>query len=220
MKAVVLLSGGLDSTVVLALALEKGRECYAVSFNYGQRHWVELEYAQKIANHYGVSHCVLTIDPNSFANADSSLISDHRVPKHRSIQEIAANRIPNTYVPARNTLFMAYSMAQAEILDAQEIHVGSNAMDFGPYPDCRPVFYHHFQQVINVGTRQALNGSPPTLVTPLIHWDKKDIFEQGCRLNIPFSLTFSCYDPTPKGEVCEHCDACILRAYAFIPDKD
>ncbi|MGA8163943.1 MAG: 7-cyano-7-deazaguanine synthase QueC [Waddliaceae bacterium] len=213
MKTVILLSGGLDSCVVLAMALEKKRECYAVSFDYGQHHRIELAYAQKIARHYGVSHRVLSIDPHAFQH--SSLISGHHIPKQRSVQEISIDETPATYVPARNTLFIAYAIGQAEILDAQEIHIGVNAMDSGPYPDCRPAFFHRFQQVINIATRQAFEGAPPHLLTPLIHWDKREIVKEGRRLNVPFFLTFSCYDPTPKGDPCECCDACVLRSYAF-----
>lgn len=212
-KAIVLLSGGLDSSVLLALALKQGRECYALSFDYGQRHRVELEFAQKIALHYNVSQRIIHIDSSIFKI--SSLVSDISVPKNRSKEEIANGKIPNTYVPARNTLFLAYAMGQAEMLNAQEIYAGPNAFDAGPYPDCTPAFIQAFQGVLNVATKQAVEGTPPRLLTPLINWDKAEIIRQGMALNVPLHMTFSCYDPLPTKEPCGVCDACILRADAF-----
>ncbi|MFQ5730036.1 MAG: 7-cyano-7-deazaguanine synthase QueC [Waddliaceae bacterium] len=209
MKAVVLLSGGLDSAVVLTLALEKGRECIAISFDYGQRHRIELEYAKKLARHYCVPHHIIDIDRNCCAN--SSLVSGGEVPKNRSTEEIENEGIPNTYVPARNTLFLAYATGQAEIYNAQEIYAGPNLLDRKPYPDCRPEFYQAFQGVINLASKQAMEGNPPRLLTPLIDWDKKEIVEQARKLKVPLHLTFSCYDPTPQGRPCHQCDACLLR---------
>lgn len=212
-KAIVLLSGGLDSAVLLALALKQGRECYALSFDYGQRHRIELEYAQKIALHYNVSQRIIHIDSSVFKS--SSLVSDISVPRNRSKEEIASGKIPNTYVPARNTLFLAYAMGQAEMLNAQEIYAGPNALDAGPYPDCTPAFIQAFQGVLNVATKQAVEGTSPRLLTPLINWDKAEIIRQGMALNVPLHMTFSCYDPLPTKEPCGVCDACILRAGAF-----
>lgn len=212
-KAVIQLSGGLDSSVTLALALKQGRECFAIGFDYGQRHRVELEHAQKIASHYNVSFRVIHIDSTLFKI--SSLVSDIPVPKNRSEKEIGNGKIPNTYVPARNTLFLAYAMGMAELLNAQEIHAGPNALDAAPYPDCRPAFIHAFQGVLNVGTKQAVEGAPPKLITPLIYWDKAEIIRQGMALNVPLHLTFSCYDPLPTKEPCGVCDACTLRADGF-----
>lgn len=209
MKAIILLSGGLDSAVVLALALEKGRECLAISFDYGQRHRIELEYAKKLAQHYGIPHHVIHMGKNCFAN--SSLVSKETVPKNRSMEAIKNGDTPNTYVPARNTLFLALATAQAEIFNAQEIYAGPNLLDRKPYPDCRPEFYQAFQSVINLASKQAVEGNPPHLLTPLIDWNKKEIVEQGTRLKVPFHLTFSCYDPTPDSEPCLQCDACLLR---------
>ncbi len=212
-KAVVLLSGGLDSTIILASALKNGRECYALGFDYGQRHRVELEYAQKIAHHYGVSLRTIKIDSCIFKT--SSLVSDIDVPQNRSVEEISDGTIPNTYVPARNTLFLAYAMGQAELLNAKEIYAGPNALDAAPYPDCTPIFIQAFQGVLNVATKQAVEGSPPCLLTPLINWDKCDIIRHGMALNVPMHMTFSCYDPLPTKEACSICDACILRADGF-----
>jgi len=213
MKAIVLLSGGLDTAVVLALALEKGRECIAISFDYGQRHKIELDYARKIAKYYGVTQQVITIDPSFFAN--SSLVFQDDVPKNRSSKQIANGGIPSTYVPARNTLFLAYAIGQAEIFDAQEIYVGPNRLDYTPYPDCRPAFHDAFQAVINLATKQAMHGKPPQLLTPLIKWDKKEIIKQALKLKVPIDMTFSCYDPTSAGQACLNCDACCLRSEAL-----
>lgn len=212
-QAVVLLSGGLDSTVMLAWALKQGRKCHALSFDYGQRHRVELEHAEKIALHYNVNIQLIHIDSRIFKS--SSLVSDIPIPKNRSQDEISRGKIPNTYVPARNTLFLAYAMALAELLNAQEIYAGPNALDAVPYPDCRPAFIQAFQGVINVATKQAIEGTSPRLLTPLINWNKKEIIRQGMALDVPLHMTFSCYDPLPTKEPCQVCDACILRADGF-----
>ncbi|BBI16679.1 7-cyano-7-deazaguanine synthase QueC [Neochlamydia sp. S13] len=216
-RAIVLLSGGLDSTVILALALAQGRECYALSFDYGQRHRIELTHASKIATYYQVKHCIVQIDSRVFKS--SSLVSDLAVPKNRSKEDIGSGKTPNTYVPARNTLFLAYAMGQAEILDAQEIYLGANALDAPSYPDCTLSYIQAFQQVLNVGTKQAAEGNAPQLLTPLIHWDKAEIIRQGIALDVPMHMTFSCYDPTPQQKPCGQCDACILRAHGFVAAK-
>lgn len=210
MKAVLLFSGGLDSTVMLAMALQLGRECNALSFDYGQRHRVELEAAKQIAQYYGISHRIIQIDKAAFSS--SALVSNAALPKGRNPQEIALGGIPSTYVPARNTLFLAYALGQAEILGAQEIHVGFNAMDRLPYPDCCPEFVDAFQALIQVATKQSVQGQAPRLVTPLINMDKTAIIRQGKLLQAPLHLSFSCYDPTPQGQPCRQCDACVLRA--------
>jgi 7-cyano-7-deazaguanine synthase len=214
MKAIVLLSGGLDSTVVLALALEKKRECVALSFDYGQRHLIELTYAKKIASFYGIAHRVIKIDSNAFDR--SSLVKELSVPKDRDLNQIASSGIPNTYVPARNTLFLAYAAGQAEMVNAREIYAGPNLLDRNPYPDCRPGFYKAFQEVLNVATKQASDGNPPTLLTPLINMNKKAIVQESRRLQIPIHLTFSCYDPSKDGTACQRCDACQIRLDAFL----
>lgn len=209
MKAIILLSGGLDSTVMMAIALKNDRECHAISFDYGQRHKCELEHAKAVAAHYNVPHKIITIDPSCFDN--SSLVSSMTVPKNRKLTEMNNGKIPNTYVPARNTLFLAYALGQAEIQCAQEIYAGMNALDSLPYPDCRPEFVNAFQGLMNVATKQAVEGNPPKLVTPLLHWNKTEIIQQGMLLKAPIHLTWSCYDPSPKKDPCGSCDACILR---------
>lgn len=213
MKAIILLSGGLDSTVILAQAVKQGRQCIALSFDYGQRHKVELKSAEKIAAYYRVPHRILSIDPSSFAN--SALVSSIAVPKDRSIEEISNSGVPNTYVPARNTLFLSYAVCQAEILEAQEIYVGFNAMDRNPYPDCRPEYLEAFQSLINLATKQGIEGRAPQLKAPLINLDKIGILKEGLALGAPIHLTFSCYDPSSNGAQCGHCDACMLREKAI-----
>lgn len=208
MRAIVLFSGGLDSTVTLAMALNRGRDCLGLSFDYGQRHKIELDAAKVIAKHYGIQHRIIKIDPTAFGQ--SSLVSNMEVPKNRTPTEIESQGIPSTYVPARNTLFLAYALGQAEILGADEIYIGCNVLDNLPYPDCRPEFIEAFQGLINVVTK-----NPPRLIAPLINWDKKKIVQEGMDLDAPLEQTFSCYDPTPKGEPCHQCDACRLRFEAF-----
>ena len=212
-KAIVLLSGGLDSTVALAIAKESGRECIAISFNYGQRHRIELEYSKQVAAFYSIPQRIVTIDPFLFMS--SSLSMEGNVPTNRTLEEIASGGIPSTYVPARNTLFLAYATAFAEIYQAQEIYVGMNADDQYGYPDCRPAYIAAFQGLLDVATKQSTTGSPPLLVTPLVKMTKKEIVAEGIRLKAPLSITWSCYAPTKTEEVCEVCDACTLRTAAF-----
>jgi 7-cyano-7-deazaguanine synthase len=213
MKSLVLFSGGVDSTVALAIALSEGRKCYALSFNYGQRHQIELDAAKTIAAHYHVPHQIITIDPTPFAN--SSLVNfDLLVAQNRSTDEIATSGIPNTYVPGRNTLFLAYALSMAEALEAQEIVIGANAMDASPYPDCRPEYFDAFQGLANIATKQAVEGRGPKISTPLLFWNKSEIVQKGKDLNAPLKITISCYSPN-KNKPCEHCDACILRNQAF-----
>lgn len=216
-RAIILLSGGLDSTVILAQALNLGRECYAIGFNYGQRHVIELEHAKKIAAHYRIPFKIFHLDSTIFKS--SALISSEGIlPKERTPQEISsqkASNIPSSYVPARNTLFLAYAMGQAELLNAEEIYAGPNALDAVPYPDCRPAFIQAFQGILNVATKQAVEGNPPKLLTPLIHWNKVEIIRQGFLLEAPLHMTFSCYDPINSKDPCKLCDACVLRADGF-----
>ena len=210
MKAVILLSGGIDSAVALALALEKERECYALSFDYQQRHRKELQSAQQVADYYKVPHRIIAIDPTPFSS--SALVSEKSIYKNRTLDEISVSQIiPNTYVPARNTLFMAYALGLAEILEAQEIYIGSNALDYRPYPDCRPEFFEALQMLFRLATKQAVEGAPPVPIAPLLYWNKTKIVQEGQRLKVPFEMTFSCYDPTPDGLHCTQCDACQLR---------
>lgn len=213
MKAIILLSGGMDSTVALAVAKSRGKECFALSFDYGQRHRIELEYAKQVAVHYGIPQKIIFLDPALFVG--STLMTAEKVPTNRTLEEMAAGGIPSTYVPARNTLFLAYATAFAEVCNAQEIYVGMNADDQHGYPDCRPAFIDAFQGLLNVATKQSTTGTAPLLVTPLIGMNKKDIVNEGIRLGAPLSLTWSCYAPTTSATTCGRCDACTLRDTAF-----
>lgn len=214
-KAIILFSGGVDSTVLLALALSRGLECHTISFDYGQRHICELDAAAQIANYYGVSNQRIKIDVQTFEAPSikkSSLISTQlEVPQHRSLDEIARSGIPNTYVPARNTLFLSYALAICETRDAQEIHYGANAVDHSGYPDCRIEYVQAFQQMVNCATQQAVEKSPPQIVTPLIDMSKREIFDLAFSLKAPLKLSWSCYQPTADQKPCGACDACILR---------
>lgn len=212
MKSIILLSGGIDSTVLMAHANLAGRECYAVSFDYGQRHRVELESAKAVANYYGASHRIIKIDPGAFSG--SSLVNEVNVPKNRTVEQMNRSGIPSTYVPARNTLFLSYAAGQAEILGAQEIYFGPNAMDYHCYPDCRESYIQAFQEVLNCATKQAIQSGGPKLITPLIHLDKSQIIQLGKQLGAPLELTMSCYDPQ-NGKHCRVCDACTIRFAAF-----
>lgn len=212
-KAIVLISGGIDSAVILAQAIKDGRVCSTLSFDYSQRHRLELRAAQAIARFYNVPHQIIKVDCSAFAR--SSLASAKKIPQNRSSAEIAKAGIPSTYVPGRNTLFLAYAMGQAEMMDASEIYYGPNAMDYVPYPDCRPEFIHAFQQVLNVATQQAQNGKAPKLVAPLVHMRKEQILTLAHALKVPLELTLSCYDPTSLSHHCGICDACVLRKEAF-----
>jgi len=212
-KAVLLLSGGLDSTTLLALATSEGYAIHALSFRYGQRHAAELAAAQKIAERYSVvQHVVTDIDLRVFGG--SALTADIDVPKDRAMNGDAA--IPVTYVPARNTIFLAFALAWAEVLGAAEIFIGVNALDYSGYPDCRPEFIEAFEKMARLATRSGVEGTAPvTIRTPLIDLSKKEIIELGLKLGVDYSMTTSCYDPGAAGEACGHCDACQLRLRGF-----
>lgn len=212
-KAVLLLSGGLDSTTLLALAKREGYAIHALSFSYGQRHSAELAAARKIAAHYGVvQHVVADIDLRMFGG--SALTADIDVPRDRPID--SANDIPVTYVPARNTIFLSFALAWAEVLEASDIFIGVNALDYSGYPDCRPEFIAAFQQMARLATRAGVEGNTPvTIRTPLINMSKREIIERGLSLGVDYSMTTSCYDPGSNGEACGHCDACLLRLKGF-----
>jgi 7-cyano-7-deazaguanine synthase len=212
--AVVLLSGGLDSAVTLAIARGLGFHCHALSFDYGQRHRVELTAAANVAAHLGVaSHRLAVIDLRAFGG--SALTADLDVPKDRDESQMAAD-IPVTYVPARNTIFLSYALALAEVLDARDIFIGVNALDYSGYPDCRPQYIQAFEHLANLATRAAVQGHPLTIHAPLLHWTKVQIIRRGLELGVNFALTHSCYDPDPTtGQACGHCDACLLRGRAF-----
>ena len=217
MRAVILLSGGLDSATVLALARAEGRECHALSITYGQRHAVELEAAKRVAASLGVAeHVVHSLDLRVFGA--SALTGDIDVPK----DAVGAPGIPVTYVPARNTIFLSLALGYAEARDAQEIWIGVNALDYSGYPDCRPEFIDAFQQVIWKGTRSGVEHGEPRLVAPLLHMTKAEIIRRGTELGVDYSITHSCYDPAEDGRACAHCDSCLLRRKGFadagVPD--
>ena len=213
-SAVVLLSGGLDSSTCLALAREQGFRCFALSFAYGQRHAQELAAARRVAQALGVErHLTLELDLRPIGG--SALTADIPVPKGRAVQEMAAG-VPVTYVPARNTLFLSLAVAWAETLEATDIFIGVNALDYSGYPDCRPEFIAAFQRVANLGTRLGAElGGRFTIHTPLIRLSKAEIVAQGLRLGLDYGLTHSCYDPGPEGLACGRCDSCLLRRKGF-----
>jgi 7-cyano-7-deazaguanine synthase len=213
-KAVVLLSGGLDSTTTLALASDAGFLLYALTFRYGQRHAVEVEAAKRIAARFGAAeHKIVDIDLRHFGG--SALTADLAVPKGRSTDEMA-HGIPITYVPARNTIFLAYALAWAEILECGHIFIGVNALDYSGYPDCRPEFIEAFERLANLATKTAVEGKLPLKMhTPLLRMTKGEIVRAGQALGVDYSLTTSCYDPGPDGAACGTCDSCLLRLKGF-----
>jgi 7-cyano-7-deazaguanine synthase len=214
MKAVCLLSGGLDSATCLAYARREGFECYALSFDYGQRHRIELEAAGRIANALGAAdHRVAKIDLRVFGH--SALTDEIEVPKGRD-ETAMGHGIPITYVPARNTIFLSFALAWAEVLEASDIYIGVNALDYSGYPDCRPEFIEAFERMSNLATKAGVEGRTRIRIrTPLIQLSKADIVRLGRELNVPFALTHSCYDPDSQGGACGACDSCLLRAKGF-----
>jgi 7-cyano-7-deazaguanine synthase len=212
--AVVLLSGGLDSTTVAAIAQQQGFAVHALSFDYGQNHRVELEFAKRVAGKLGVrEHTVVKVDLRAFGG--SALTSDVAVPKHRTPEAIG-HGVPVTYVPARNTVFLALALARAESLGATDIFIGVNALDYSGYPDCRPEFIEAFERMANLGTKIGTeDGQRIRIHTPLIAMTKQQIIEQGLKLGVDYSMTTTCYDPSPTGEACGACDACLLRLKGF-----
>ena len=214
MPAVVLLSGGLDSATVLAEATRLGFRCHTLSFDYGQRHAIELERAREIASRLRAArHEILTIDLRRFGG--SALTADIEVPKERTLEQMTS-RIPVTYVPARNTIFLSFALAWAETLAASDIFIGVNALDYSGYPDCRPEYIEAFERMANLATQAGVEGRQRlTVHTPLIRLSKADIIRRGIELGVDFALTSSCYDPGASGEPCNACDACLLRAKGF-----
>ena len=212
-RAVVLVSGGLDSATTLAIARAEGFTPYALSFDYGQRHKFELEAARKVcAAHHVARHIVLQIDLRGFGG--SALTSDLPVPKNRT-PEVMDSGIPITYVPARNTVFLSFAVGWGEVLEAYDLFIGVNAVDYSGYPDCRPEFIHAFEHLARLATRAGVEGRPLTIHTPLISLSKADIIRLGLSLGLDYGLTHSCYDPLPSGVACRHCDSCRLRAAGF-----
>jgi 7-cyano-7-deazaguanine synthase len=212
MKAIVLLSGGLDSTTTLAMAKNEGYDVVALSFRYGQRHEVELERAARIAANNGVRHVICDIDLRSVGG--SALTSDLGVPKHRTTEAMAEG-IPVTYVPARNTIFLSFALAWCEVLGASDIFIGVNAIDYSGYPDCRPEFIGAFEQVARLGTKAGVEGTPFRIHTPLISMTKAEIIATGMRLGVDYAETSTCYEPRSDGAACGSCDACLLRLKGF-----
>lgn len=212
-KAVVLLSGGLDSTTVLALAKAEGYQCYCLSFAYGQRQEVELERARDTARRYGaIDHLVLRGDLDRIGG--SALTTELAVPKGRGFEEMDA-AIPVTYVPGRNTLFLSYAMAWAEVVGATDIFIGVNALDYSGYPDCRPEFLAAFEKMANLATKVGVEGRKLAIRAPLMEMTKKEIIQKGIALGVDYSLTHSCYDPDSQGRACGGCDSCLLRLKGF-----
>jgi 7-cyano-7-deazaguanine synthase len=213
-KAVCLLSGGLDSATCLALARREGYECYALSFDYGQRHRVELDAAARVAEALGAArHIVARIGLDAFGG--SALTAAIEVPKGRSAEEMGG-AIPVTYVPARNTIFLSFALAWAEVLGTGDIFIGVNALDYSGYPDCRPEFIEAYERMANLATKAGVEGTARVRIrTPLLKLSKAEIVKLGHELGLPFGLTHSCYDPGPGGRPCGACDACLLRRKGF-----
>jgi 7-cyano-7-deazaguanine synthase len=209
--ALVLLSGGLDSATTLAIARADGFDPIALSFRYGQRHAVELEAARRVAAAAGAcEHTIIDIDLRVLGG--SALTADIAVPKDR---DLAAGGIPITYVPARNTVFLAYALALAEVRESQDIYIGVNAVDYSGYPDCRPEYIAAFERMAGLATRAGVEGRPVRIHTPLIHLSKMEIIRRGLALGVDYGSTRSCYDPDDAGRGCGHCDSCRLRLAAF-----
>lgn len=218
-RAVILLSGGLDSTTCLAIARKQGFDLFALTVNYGQRHVFELQSAKNVALSLDIEkHSVLDIDLAQFGG--SALTDDIEVPKDRVESEMA--NIPATYVPARNTVLLSMALARAETLDSFDIFIGVNALDYSGYPDCRPEYIESFERTANLATKAGVSGKNFHIHTPLINMTKAEIIKSGTKLGVDYGLTFSCYDPQETGAPCGHCDACILRLKGFkeagIPD--
>lgn len=213
-KAIVLLSGGMDSATTAAIALDRGFDVHALTFRYGQRHQAELEAAGRVAERLGIRrHLVLDIDLRGFGG--SALTGNLAVPKDTPVEEIG-QRIPVTYVPARNTIFLSFALAWAEVLGASDIFLGANALDFSGYPDCRPEFIAAFEAMAQLATRAGVeDGRRLTIHTPLIELSKREIVERGMALGVDYGITMTCYDPAPDGAACGRCEACILRLRGF-----
>ena len=212
--AVVLVSGGLDSATALAIARAEGFACYALSFRYGQRHLHELVCAQQLAQQLGAQrHVVVDFDLRTFGG--SALTSDIDVPKDRSVNEMA-HGIPSTYVPARNTIFLSFALAWAETLEAQDVFIGVNALDYSGYPDCRPEYIAAYETMANLATKAGVEGRAKLCIhAPLISLSKAQIIRRGMELGVDYAITSSCYDPAPNGAPCLRCDSCALRTKGF-----
>ena len=212
-KAVVLLSGGLDSATVLAIASEDGFAVHALSFDYGQRHRVELNAAKTLAKAFGARHSIISFDMRQFGG--SALTDDLAVPKNRREEEMSSG-IPTTYVPARNTVFLSIALGLAEVIGSTDIFVGVNALDYSGYPDCRPEFIEAFQKLANVATKAGVEGQRFTIHAPLLKMTKAEIIAAGRKLGVDYRMTSSCYDPSAEGLACGACDSCVLRRKGFL----
>jgi 7-cyano-7-deazaguanine synthase len=210
MRGVVLLSGGLDSSTVLAMALDMGYEVHALSFDYGQRHSRELESAKKIAKYYNVPHKIIKLDLRQIGG--SALTDDIEVPE-RKMDDIK-EEIPITYVPARNTILLSIALGYAEVIDADAVFYGANAIDYSGYPDCRPEYVEAFEKCANLGTKRGVEGKPIKIMAPIIHMTKAEIIKKGMELGVPYELTWSCYRGGKKA--CGRCDSCLLRLKGFM----
>jgi 7-cyano-7-deazaguanine synthase len=211
-RAVVLLSGGLDSATVLAIAKSEGYESFALSFDYGQRHRVELVRAAEQAALQGAIHRTANVDLRAFGG--SALTDAIDVPKDRD-ESAMGDDIPITYVPARNTVFLSFALAWSEVLDAEAIFIGANAIDYSGYPDCRPEFLAAFETMANLGTKAGVEGHGVKILAPLVHLTKAEIIQKGLDLGVDYGKTSSCYDPSPQGVPCGRCDSCVLRTKGF-----
>ncbi len=212
-SAVVLLSGGLDSATVMAIAQSQGYAVHAITFDYGQRHAIEMQCAKRIAKAMGIAdHRIIHIDLRAFGG--SALTADIDVPKDRSLADMTAE-IPVTYVPARNTIFLSFALAFAEVIGSNDIFIGVNALDYSGYPDCRPQYIKAFEEMANLATRSSVQGNALRIHTPLISMTKAEIIQTGHKLGVDYGLTVSCYDPKADGKPCGACDACQLRAKGF-----
>tara|TARA_B110000503_G_C7067865_1_gene379588 strand:- start:179 stop:868 length:690 start_codon:yes stop_codon:yes gene_type:complete len=213
-NAIVLLSGGLDSSTTLAIVKEKGYNPCCISFDYGQKQLIELEFAKKVKEVLApeAKHMIVKIDLKIFGK--SAITSDIDVPKHRTEEEILSG-IPVTYVPARNTIFLSYALAYAEVLPANDIFIGANILDYSGYPDCRPAYIEAYNVLANLALSRAVQGEKMTIHTPLMQLNKTQIIQEGLRLGVDYSNTFSCYSPSKDGHACAACDACTLRLNAF-----
>jgi len=213
LRAVVLLSGGLDSATAAAIAKNEGNELFALTIDYGQRHRIEIEAAKKVAEHLGVEkHVIMPVDFRLFGG--SSLTSEMAVPKDVPFEQIGQN-IPNTYVPARNTVFLALALAYAESVGAEKIYIGVSDVDYSGYPDCRPEFLQAFNLLANLATKTGVERSPFLIEAPLISLTKRETIQRGLELGVDYSLTLTCYDPSPEGKSCGRCESCQLRRNAF-----
>ena len=211
-RAVVLLSGGLDSATAMAMAADEGFEIHAMTFSYGQRHSIELDCAAEQARTCAKEFKVVEIDLRAFGG--SALTDEIDVPKHDSVEELT-DEVPVTYVPARNTVFLSYALAWAEVLGANDIFIGVNALDYSGYPDCRPEFIAAYESMANLATVAGVQGQKLTIHTPLIDLTKAKIIKRGLDLGVDYAKTTSCYDPAPDGRSCGHCDSCLLRLKGF-----